>query len=121
MTSKSFVGLIEKTVVFEHYKLYQTHQLTDANGTATELVVYQLAKGVDTNQFQDRYSYHLSKQAGYLGRYLLENTKGDNHWAELVFWETEEAAVVASQALRKIPEMGELLQGVKEASMVWKG
>ncbi len=115
---KAFVGLIDKTLVFEHYRLSDAHQLTYANGSTTELVVYQLAAEVEASEFQNRYSYHLSKQAGYQGRYLLENTKGDNQWAELVFWENEPAAVAASKALGDIPEMGELLRGVKEAPMV---
>lgn len=115
---KSFVELIEKTLIFEHYKFSDTHQLTVDSDMITELVVYQLAAEVNASEFQNRYSHHLSKQSGYQGRYLLENTKGDNQWAELVFWENEEAATAASQALHQIPEMGELLQGVKEAQMV---
>ena len=115
---KSFVGLIDKTLVFEHYRLSDTHQLKDIDGAITELVVYQLAAEVEASQFQHRYSYHLSKRSGYQGRYLFSNTKGENQWAELVFWENEEAATAASQALHQIPEMGELLQGVKEAPMV---
>ena len=115
---KNFVGLIEKTEVFDHFSISDYHQKTKGKGNIVELVVYQLNPDADINSFKEAYSNGISQANGYKNRYILENSKGENQWAEFVFWETIEDAQKASEAMKTNPEIGVVFQMVKEIKLV---
>lgn len=115
---QAFVSLIDKTLVFEHYRLSSTHQSTDSDDASVELVVYRLSPDANSLQFQRQYSSYLSSQDGYLGRYIFQNTNGGNRWAELVYWQSKEKAADVAIAMSTIPEMTKLLQQVVETPML---
>jgi len=115
---KDFVGLIEKTEVFEHYSVSDYHQMIMGEAAVVELVVYQLNVDGDINAFKEAYSRGISQAKGYHNRYVLENNKGGNQWAEFVFWKTTEDAQQASKMMMSDPQIATVFQMIKEIKMV---
>ncbi|MDC7998403.1 hypothetical protein [Gilvibacter sediminis] len=115
---KEFVGLIDKTEVFEHYSINDFHSKNNGNSDVIELVVYQLQPEGKIDKFKKAYSTGISMAEGYKNRYVLENSKGENQWAEFVFWERVENAKEASKAMQNNPEIGKVFQMVKEIKLV---
>ena len=65
-----------------------------------ELVVYSLHEGTSREQFlgtNGAVSTWISKQPGFISRELVYDNQGDR-WVDIVWWETMEQALAASEA-----------------------
>ena len=102
---KALVGEVSELFLFEHFKLNRTHKGADAKGALKELVVYRLKESVDAMAFQDLLSAQMEQYPGYRGRYILNNLKKNNEWAEFVYWDSVEQALEAAAAMHQAPEM----------------
>ena len=114
----TFVGLIENTVVFEHYAIHDYHQKAQGNRGIVELVVYQLNPDAAIHEFKQAYSTGMAQATGYQNRYILENSKGENQWAEFVYWQSAANAKSAAKTMQGNPAIGKVFQNVKEVKLV---
>lgn len=118
---EQFVQLIEKTEVFEHFRVTDEHVITRELTDTVEVVVYQLKpEFIDkVENFFDVYSREIASMAGYCQRVLLQSTKTPGLFAERVFWRSAADAVAATQAMEKNTVLGEAF-GMVEKVVVMK-
>lgn len=115
---QTFVQLIDRTERFEHYHFADSHILDDREEGIVELAVYSLQPDADVVHFFSAYSQAVTGLDGYRKRYLFRNTKDANSWTELAYWESEEKARGAAQALEKDPEIGQALKMVADTEIL---
>jgi len=118
---EQFVQLIEKTEVFEHFRVTDEHVITRELTDTVEVVVYQLKpEFIDkVENFFDVYSREIASMAGYCQRVLLQSTKTPGLFVERVFWRSAADAVAATQAMEKNTVLGEAF-GMVEKVVVMK-
>ena len=114
---QAFVGLITETVLFEHYTIADYHEKIQGTAPVVELVAYELKAGSQQQEFVSAYSSCSVKLDGYHNRYILANTKGENQWAEFVYWGSKEEAKQAAELVMQNPETVKVFEMVKELKL----
>ncbi len=84
-----FIQLIEKTELFDHFRISNQHFVYHQETKTVALAVYQLKENDNhrIGEFFATYNTEIEKSVGYKNRVLLQSTQNKNLWAERVFWE----------------------------------
>ncbi len=116
----SFVKLIEKTEVFEHFIFSNQHKITERETKIVELVIYKLKEESNyrIEEFFLTYNAIIKTAKGYNNRVLLQSTKNKNVWAERVFWDNVELAKNNELLMQQNPILGAALSIVDKVILM---
>lgn len=117
-----FGALIDSLPLFAHMDPAVQHGsfTWDDMSPCTELAIYTFKQisAADRARFTHAYDAVLERTEGYQGRLVLTDSEVPHRQAELVRWESLEAALKAEKALLQNPELLALMGLVERVEMV---